>query len=82
MPQYLDMFFDWDERKKASNKKKHDISFEEAMTAFSDIHAVIEEDKDHLVVCHCYKNNDDIIRIISARKANRHEEKRYRGGKG
>lgn len=32
-----------------------------------------------LVVCHCYRENDSIIRIISARKATRHETKQYRG---
>ena len=30
-----------------------------------------------LVVCHCYRENDDVIRIISARKATRVEQKRY-----
>ena len=30
-----------------------------------------------LVVCHCYRQNDDVIRIISARKANAEEEKQY-----
>lgn len=30
-----------------------------------------------LVVCHCYRRNDRVIRIISARKANKHEEKDY-----
>ena len=33
-----------------------------------------------LVVCHCYKENDSIIRIISARKATLKERKQY-GGK-
>ena len=33
-----------------------------------------------LVVCHCYKENDEIIRIISARKATKNETKNY-GGK-
>jgi uncharacterized DUF497 family protein len=32
-----------------------------------------------LVVCHCYRAADSIIRIISARKANRKEAKAYRG---
>ena len=31
-----------------------------------------------LVVCHCYKENDSTIRIISARKATRHEATQYR----
>jgi uncharacterized DUF497 family protein len=30
-----------------------------------------------LVVCHCYHENDTIIRIISARKANKLEQKQY-----
>jgi len=30
-----------------------------------------------LVVCHCYRENDSIIRIISARKATRAETKAY-----
>jgi len=30
-----------------------------------------------LVVCHCYKDNEDVIRIISARKATKHESKSY-----
>ena len=30
-----------------------------------------------LVVCHCYRKDDDIIRIISARKATHMEQKRY-----
>jgi uncharacterized DUF497 family protein len=31
-----------------------------------------------LVVCHCYKESDSVIRIISARKANRQESTHYR----
>jgi uncharacterized DUF497 family protein len=30
-----------------------------------------------LVVCHCYRENGSIIRIISARKADRQERARY-----
>jgi uncharacterized DUF497 family protein len=30
-----------------------------------------------LLVCHCFKENDSIIRIISARKATRNEAKFY-----
>lgn len=32
-----------------------------------------------LVVCHCYREKESIIRIISARKATNHEAKQYRG---
>ena len=30
-----------------------------------------------LMVCHCYRDKDKIIRIISARKATKSEEKDY-----
>ncbi|MGH8202790.1 MAG: BrnT family toxin [Steroidobacteraceae bacterium] len=30
-----------------------------------------------LVVCHCYRYNDEVIRIISARKANHDEAEQY-----
>lgn len=32
-----------------------------------------------LVVCHCYRAQDEIIRIISARKATKNESKSYGG---
>ena len=32
-----------------------------------------------LVVCHCYRENDEIIRIISARKATKKETNDYGG---
>ncbi len=31
-----------------------------------------------LMVSHCYRENDSVVRIISARKANRHEQQQYR----
>ena len=32
-----------------------------------------------LVVCHCYRQNETIVRIISARKATKNERKEYIG---
>ena len=32
-----------------------------------------------LVVCHCYRENDEVIRLISARKANNKESNLYGG---
>ena len=34
-----------------------------------------------LVVCHCYRAGGDVIRIISARKADRPESAQYPGGR-
>jgi uncharacterized DUF497 family protein len=31
-----------------------------------------------LIVCHCYREDEDVIRIISARKADREEREEYR----
>ena len=87
--------FAWDERKNASNRKKHGVSFEEAQTVFSDEHALLIADPDHsededrfvllglssalrtLVVCHCCRQDESVIRIISARKADRAERSEY-----
>ena len=32
-----------------------------------------------LVVCHCYRSEDEAVRIISARRANKRETKVYKG---
>jgi uncharacterized DUF497 family protein len=34
-----------------------------------------------LVVCHCYRQDDQVIRLISARKADKQEAKQYQGFK-
>ena len=31
-----------------------------------------------MLVCHCYRKEGNVIRIISARKASKHESKQYR----
>lgn len=98
MVNYMGALFDWDGNKDAANRKKHGVSFEEAMTAFSDEHAQIYDDAGHsgdeerfvligysekprlLVVCHCYRGGDDVTRIISARKADARERRKYETG--
>jgi uncharacterized DUF497 family protein len=40
-------YFSWDPKKAASNRRKHGISFEEAITVFPDPLARIEWDADH-----------------------------------
>ena len=39
--------FDWDPRKDAANRKKHDVSFHEAKTAFTDEFGRLMADPDH-----------------------------------
>jgi uncharacterized DUF497 family protein len=40
------LFFEWDNRKNAQNKRKHGISFEEAQTVFLDENALLISDPD------------------------------------
>ena len=88
------MRFVWDPRKAAANLKKHSVSFEEAATAFDDELGAYFPDTLHddrfiligysrqqrlLYVVHA-EVRGDAIRIISARKATRHEKARYENG--
>jgi len=91
-----DLRFEWDDRKNSQNRRKHGVSFEEAQTAFYDDRAVLIDDPDEdedrflllglsatlrtLVVCHCFRERDAVIRIVSARKANKAERVDYEKG--
>lgn len=85
------MRFEWDARKAAANLAKHGVSFEEARTAFDDELGAYYADSLHrerfiligyskrqrlLYVVHAEVRTES-IRIISARKATRHEKARY-----
>lgn len=90
-----DIIFQWDEEKNLINKKKHNVSFEEAKTVFFDSEALVIDDPEHsyeeerfiilglsnkanlLIVCHCYRASDTVIRIISARRATSAESRQY-----
>jgi uncharacterized protein len=85
--------FEWDEAKAAANLRKHKVSFEEAATVFGDALAYTFDDPDHsfgevrlltfgvshsgrlLAVIHAERGR--AIRIISARRATRHERGTY-----
>lgn len=89
--------FTWDRQKNAANRRKHGVSFEEAITVFYDEYARLIEDPGHsedeerfillglssrlrlLLVCHCYREEEETIRIISARRANKTEQRQYEG---
>lgn len=43
----MDLSFEWDPKKAASNRKKHRVAFEEAAGAFGDPLARIFDDPDH-----------------------------------
>lgn len=89
--------FDWDEEKNVLNKKKHGISFEEAITIFLSVPLFVFHDPDHsqsedrfiafgfsaanriLAVVHCENESGNLVRIISARKATKKEQKKFHG---
>jgi uncharacterized DUF497 family protein len=74
-----------DSTKSKTNIKKHGISFEEATTVFYDDEHSEWEDRflmlglsdrlNLLLVCHCYREANNKIRIISARKVTKNESK-------
>ena len=87
--------FEWDTKKNEINKKKHQITFDEAESVFNDENGIVIDDPEHsidedrfviigfsnrlkiLTVCHCYRDSDEVIRIISARKATKKESQQY-----
>lgn len=93
----MNIWFEWDPDKAASNLKKHGVSFDTAIRAFPDPFAVTAQDRIEageyrwqtidmaegwllLVVAHTIRDDDggaEIIRIVSARRAERHERRRY-----
>ena len=88
--------FDWDPRKAQRNLRKHRIDFDEASTVFADTLSITIPDPDHseneerwvtmglsnrqrlLVVVHI--KEEETIRIISARTADRFEQRKYEEG--
>jgi len=83
--------FEWDPRKAATNQRKHGVSFDEAQSAFGDERGAYFPDKLHedrfifigyssqqrlLYVVHA-EVRSDVVRIISARKATKHEKAHY-----
>jgi hypothetical protein len=92
----MSRLFTWDLVKAANNSTKHGVSFEEAQTVFDDPFAVIFDDEAHsaqelreIIIGHSTRNRlllvsfterIDTIRIISARRATRREERDYEEG--
>jgi uncharacterized protein len=84
--------FEWDDDKAADNAVKHRVSFEHARAAFADVFSVSEYDdrEDYgedrylltgmvlgTLLLVTYTERADRIRIISARRATRHEQDDY-----
>lgn len=87
------MTFEWDPIKAKSNLWKHRVSFEEATTALLDPFSITDIDPDHSVeeqrfiilgisrrlrlLVVSYTESDNVIRLISARLATKHEREIY-----
>ncbi len=88
------MSYQWDREKATANVKKHGIDFADAVSIFSDDLALTVPDERFeeerfitigrdalgrvLVVVYTWRGNE--IRLISARKAMRHERTQYEEG--
>lgn len=88
--------FEWDPAKDAANRRKHGVSFGEAISAFMDPLSMTIPDPDHSVEEERYlllgenhkgqllvvshTDSRDRVRIISVRKADRRERREYEQG--
>ena len=86
------MRFEWDGRKASLNERKHGVSFDLASLVFGDLNRteeiddVISYDEERLITTGAaagklltvtYTLRAETIRIISARKATKHEQQNY-----
>ena len=87
------MKFEWNQDKAESNHRKHNVSFEEAVTVFDDPLSVTYPDPDHSfgesryvmigmsklgkVLLVLHTDRNNSVRLISARMATRSERKFY-----
>lgn len=94
----MSLKFEWDAKKAVSNKRKHDVTFEEASTVLSDLLTItildplrsgnekrlvtIGRSDKHRVLVVVHTEREELIRLISARPATAHEKKRYEEGHG
>jgi uncharacterized DUF497 family protein len=92
----MGLTFEWDPQKAKENRKKHGVSFDEAATVFGDTLSVSICDTTHSVdenrfiiigqsakqnfLLVVYTEQEDKIRIISARPPTRRERKIYEEG--
>lgn len=92
----MSLRFEWDPEKAVTNLAKHGVSFEEALTVFSDPLARIFDDEDHsseeereIIIGHstkqrlllvCFTARDTAIRLFSARRVTQKERQDYEEG--
>ena len=84
--------FEWDDEKNESNMRKHGVDFASAVCIFDDVFADYRSDLDAgygeqrtlvvgvangRILAVVYTERGDRIRLISARKATKHEQREY-----
>lgn len=85
--------FTWHRNKAEANRRKHRVSFEEALSVFGDPLARIHDDPEHSegeqreiivgrsargrLLLVSFTERDGAVRLISARRATRHEREDY-----
>ncbi len=93
----MELDFEWDEQKARQNRRKHGVSFEEAVTVFADAFSLTIEDPLHSdyeqrfvtigqsvegqMLVVVHTDRTGEVRIISARMATPRERKFYEEGK-
>lgn len=85
------MKFEWDEQKRITNAHKHGIDFRDAVEIFTGDTVMMEDDRfDYVerrlvslgllrgrVIAVVHTEHESVIRIISARKATKYEQRIY-----
>lgn len=92
----MGILFEWDERKADASHAKHGVTFHEARIVFGDPRAITLDDPDHSLeerrrlvlgrsdhgrlLALVFTVRPSGVRVISARRANRRERRRYEEG--
>jgi uncharacterized DUF497 family protein len=85
------MKFEWDENKRLANIRKHGFDFTDVSTVFASDTVTVEDDRYNYgeqrfvtfglfqgrIIAVVHTENDDLVRIISARKASKYEQQIY-----
>jgi uncharacterized protein len=90
--------FEWDDAKAAANLRKHGVSFDEAVEVFYDPTAIEDYDQTHsdaegrffiiglssrrLLYVIYAERAGDMVRLVSARKADKTERRKYEQARG
>jgi len=85
------MKLEWDENKHLANIRKHGFDFTDVSTVFDSDTVTVEDDRYNYgeqrfvtfglfqgrIIAVVHTENDDLVRIISARKASKYEQQIY-----